>query len=127
MAEPGDAQGEPTPQLVREAFDEMRELVRLEVAMARQEVQEELTRAKAAGVALGGAGALAIAALAMFLVAFAAAFKMIWLAALIIGGIVLLMAGALGYGGWRTIPRQPLGQTKDRLQSDLKQLRERTT
>lgn len=126
MAEPVDAQGEPTPQLMREAFDEVRELVRLEVAMARQEVQGELTQAKAAGIALGAGAALAIAALTMFLVAIAAAFKTIWLAALIIGGIVLLVAGALGYAGWKAIPRRPLAETKERVETDLKQLRERT-
>ena len=116
---------EPTAALVREALDETRDLVRLEVALAREELKAELARAKAAGVALGAAGGLSIAAFTMFMATIALAFSMMWLAALLIGAILMLLAGAMGLAGWRALPRKPLGETKERLESDLKQLKER--
>jgi uncharacterized membrane protein YqjE len=116
---------EPTVALLREALDETRDLVRLEVELARVELKAELTRAMAAGVALGAAGALSIAGFAMFMVAIATAFSMTWLAALLIGVVLALLAGAAGLAGWKALPRKPLGETKERLESDLKQLKER--
>jgi hypothetical protein len=116
---------EPTAALVREALDETRDLVRLEVELAREELKAELSRAKTSGVALGAAGALSIAGFAMFMVAIATAFSRTWLAALLIGAILTLLAGAAGLGGWKALPRKPLGETKERLESDLKQLKER--
>jgi hypothetical protein len=125
MEKPDSEQGEPTGQLVREALDEMQQLVRLEVALARDEVTTELARAKTAGIVLGAAAALGICGLALLLVAIAAAFSTLWLAALALGGTLLFASVALGYGAWKAMPPRPLGQTKERLQSDLKQLRER--
>jgi hypothetical protein len=120
---PLDAQ--PTADLVREALDETRELVRLEVALAREELTAEITRAKAGAIALGTAGALAVSGFTMFMVTIALAFSLSWLAALLIGVILLAMAGAVGYGGYKAMPRKPLGETRERLGANLKQLKER--
>ncbi len=120
---PGET--EPTAELVREALDQARDLVRLEVALAREEVVSELARAKTAAVALGAAGAFAVSGCTMLLVAIALGFSKGWLAALLIGGIVLGLSAAMALGGWKDVPTQPLGQTKERLGADLKQLRER--
>jgi protein-S-isoprenylcysteine O-methyltransferase Ste14 len=116
---------EPTGELLREALDETRELVRLEVALAREEVRGELARAKKGGISLGAAVVLSLCALAMFLVAVASAFTPMWLAAVVIGGILLLVGALLGYLGYRAIPQRPMWETKERLESDVKQLRER--
>jgi hypothetical protein len=116
---------EPTTDLIREALDETRELVRLEVALAREELKGELTQAKTGGFALGSAASAGIAAFTMFMVTIALAFSMKWLAALIIAGILLALACALGLGGWKLMPKQPLGATRERIGSDLKQLKER--
>jgi Putative Actinobacterial Holin-X, holin superfamily III len=116
---------EPTTQLIREALDETRELVRLEVALAREEIRAELTQAKGAAVALSGAMALAIASFTMFMVAIALAFDLGWLAALVIGLVLSCISGALVLAGYRAIPRHPMVDTKDRIASDLKQLKER--
>lgn len=115
----------PTTDLVREALDETRELVRLEVALAREEVKSEITQAKTAGVVLGAAGALGISAFTMFMVAIASAWAWTWLAALIIAGILMSMAGVLAFAGWSELPTKPLPETRERLQTDLRQLRER--
>jgi hypothetical protein len=125
MAEPEIEEGESTRQLIRDAFDQMQQLVRLEVALARDEVTSELARAKTAGIALGAAAALGTAGLALLLVAIAAAFPTLWLSAVVLGGLLVFTAGVLGYGAWKWMPARPLEQTKERLESDLKQLRER--
>jgi hypothetical protein len=116
---------EPTGQLVREAIDEMRELVQLEVALAVDGAKGDLAKARTAGISLGAAAALAVCAVTMFFVALAAAFVPMWLAALVVGGVLLLIGGILGLVGWRALPRKPLAETRARLESDVKQLRER--
>jgi hypothetical protein len=116
---------EPTAELIREALDETRDLVRLEVALAREELKAEIAHAKLAGISLGSAAAAAVAAFTMFLVAIALAFRWSWLAALIIAGILLFLSGAMGFAGWISLPKRPMTQTRDRIESDLRQLRER--
>jgi hypothetical protein len=116
---------EPTAELIREALDETRDLVRLEIALAREELKAEIAHAKLAGVALGSASAAAISAITMFMVAIALAFGRSWLAALIIGGILLCMSAAMGFAGWVALPKKPLVETRERIESDLRQLKER--
>jgi hypothetical protein len=50
---------------------------------------------------------------------------MAWVAAVGIGGGLLVLGLATALLGWRALPKRPMGETKDRLESDLKQLRER--
>jgi len=116
---------EPTGELIREALEETRDLVRLEVALAREELKAELTHAKVGGFALASAAGAGISAFTMFMVTIALAFRWSWLAALIIGGILLCLAGALALGGWKSVPKEPLVETRERVESDLKQLKER--
>lgn len=116
---------EPTAELFREAVDETRELVRLEVELAKEELREEIGRAKIGAIALGAGGGLALSGVTMFFVTIAMAFTMEWLAALIIGGILVVMAGVLALGGYKALPKRPLEQTKERIETDLKQLKER--
>jgi uncharacterized membrane protein YqjE len=120
-----ETEQEPTAELFREAVDETRELVRLEVELAKEELREELGRAKAGAMALGAGAGLALSGVTMFFVTIAMAFRMEWLAALILGGILVVLAGILAYGGFKLLPRRPLEQTKERIETDLKQLKER--
>ncbi len=117
---------ERTAELFREAIDETRELARLEVELAKEELLSELQQAKAGGIAIGvGAGA-ALSGVTLCFVAIAMAFRMEWLAALVIGGLLLALAALLVLGGYKALPRRPLlGETKERVQTDLKQLKER--
>ena len=103
----------------------MRELVKLEVALAVDEARGELAAAKKAGIGLGAAGALAISAVTMFFVAIAAAFVPMAIAALVVGGALLVVAAGVGLLGWRALPRKPLAETRKRLESDIKPLQER--
>jgi len=124
-AAPLGERDEPTTDLIREALDGTRELVRLEVALARDEITTELGGIRTAAVSLGAGAALAVSALTMFMVTIASAFAGMWLAALIIGVILLVGAGGLAMVGLRALPKRPLEDTKDRIVADLKQFRER--
>jgi hypothetical protein len=115
----------PTAALVRDALRETRELLRLEIALAAEELQSEAARAKTAAVTLGTAAALAVAGLTMCVVAGALAFRASWVGALVVGCVLIALGGVAAIGGWRALPRDPLGQTKERIESNLKGLRER--
>jgi hypothetical protein len=124
MAE--ETRQERTAELFREAIDETRELARLEVELAKEELWTELRSAKVGAITMGAGAAAALSGVTLCLVAIAMAFHREWLAALIIGGILLVLAAALVLGGYAALPRRPLlGETKERLEADLKQLKER--
>ena len=116
---------EPTGQLIRETFDEVVSLAKLEVALAREDITREIAGARASAMALGLAGGVAIAGVSLLLVAFALTFERASLVALAIGAVLVLAAVAMGVYGWRRLPVPPMNQTKERVQSDLKQIRER--
>jgi uncharacterized membrane protein YqjE len=117
---------ERTAELFREAIDETRELARLEVELAKEELWTELRSAKLGGIALGAGAGAALSGVTMCFVAIAMAFSMEWLAALIIGGILLALAAALAIGGYVALPSRPLlEETRERVETDLKRLRER--
>jgi hypothetical protein len=117
---------ERTSELFREAIDETRELARLEVELAKEELWAELRSAKVSAIAIGAGAGAALAGVTLCFVAIAMAFRMEWLAALIIGGILLVLAAALALGGFKTLPRRPLlPETQERIGTDLKQLKER--
>jgi hypothetical protein len=103
----------------------MRELVRLEAALAREEARGEWVRVRAAAMTIGTAAAFVVMGLTMLLVAVAAAMPRLGVAALAIGGIVVGLGGVLAMAGWKALPHAPMGGTKERIETDLKQLKER--
>lgn len=115
----------PVTDLIREVLADSRELVRIEVALARDELTHEIAAAKTSAVAFACAAAVAVGAFTMFVVALVLALKGGWAGALAAGGILLVAAIGLGLGGWSALPKKPLEQTKGRLQADVKQLKER--
>jgi hypothetical protein len=124
MAE--ETRQERTAELLREAIDETRELGRLEVELAKEELWTELRSAKLGAITIGAGAGAALTGVAMCFVAIAMAFRMEWLAALIIGGILLVLGAALAIGGYTALPRRPLlGETRERIGTDLEQLKER--
>jgi len=114
-----------TPDLIRHVLDEARLLVRAEVLVVRAEFEQELARTKVAA-ALAGAGAvLALSGVALLFVALAAALPIApWLAALLVGVGLLLVAGGLGYLAYRRAPTRPMARTQERLKQDLALTRE---
>jgi hypothetical protein len=135
MATTSDAaQREPPPsaseeataaELVRHALDEARNLAQLEISLAREEMRTEVVGAKTGGVIFGVAAAFALSGFTMCMVAIAAAFATVWLAALILGLILLIFASVLALGAWRDMPKKPMAETRDRIAFDLQQFKER--
>jgi hypothetical protein len=115
----------PVTELIREVFGETRELVRIEVALARDELEQELGAAKSSAFAMGIAAAALVAAFAVLMVALVLTLKVGWVGALVVGGILLATAAALAAIGWKGMPRSPLGVTKGRLRANVEQLKER--
>jgi hypothetical protein len=109
-----------TPELVKHLLDETRALVRAEALHAREEVKLELTRAARAGLLLGGAAALSLGSLSSLLVALGLGlpFKGV-VGLLVVAGGVLLIAGVLGFFGYRALPLQPLTRTQESIKRDL--------
>jgi hypothetical protein len=108
-----------TVELVQHAMTEMKLLVRAEVLHARTELKAELKEARNAGIMIGAAVFLAPAGLAIALLAIVFALPLVqWLSALVLGLVVLALAGLLALLAVRRLPKQPLARTRDRLKLD---------
>jgi hypothetical protein len=114
-----------TPELVRHAMTEMKLLVRAEVMHARAELRQELKEARNAGILLGAALFLAPAGLGVALLAIVFALPVVqWASALVLGLVILLLAGLLVFLAVRRLPKHPLARTRDRLKLDWMLTRE---
>jgi uncharacterized membrane protein YqjE len=112
--------------LVRSALDDVRELVREELLLARVELREELSKATTAGVQFGAAGVSLVFAAAFLLIAAAlgisAAFN--WPAWVGFGivAILLAIAGLVFVSGGRKAVRdvRPLPRTVQTIKETFK-------
>lgn len=111
--------------LIREVLGDTRELVRIEVALVRDELGHEVAAARTSAIAFACAAALAVAALTMCMVAIVLVLRAGWIGALVVAGILLAAALGLGLVGWSALPTKPLEQTKGRLQGNVERLKER--
>jgi hypothetical protein len=111
-------------QLVRKALEDTRKLVVLEVALARQEMEGQLAKAKIAGMSFGAAGALLLMSLTTFVVAGCMFTHDPPLAAVAAGAVTLSGAVVVGIVGWSKLPKAPLGETRERLEADLNRLKQ---
>jgi uncharacterized membrane protein YqjE len=116
-----------TPELLREALAESKELVRLEIRLAQEELREDVRKLKGAGILLASAAALSIVALAMFSLALVLAWGGTVGAALIVAFIVLTAVVITGFIGYRLLPKVPLERTRSRLATDVRTLKEQVT
>lgn len=114
-----------TADLMREVIDEAKELVTIEIALARDEARREIDAVKASAIALGAAAAAALLGLALVLVAVALAIDVGWLPPLVIGLLLLVGAAIAGLVGYRGVPRRPLPDTRRRIGTDVRLLKER--
>ncbi|WP_437277706.1 phage holin family protein [Sorangium sp. So ce375] len=113
-----------TADLVKEAISEARELMQVEVALARDEMNQEISRAKASGIALGAAVAAGLLGVALVLVAIALAIAPEPLPALLIGLAFIALAIVVGVAGYGRVPKRPLERTRGRLGADVRLVRE---
>ncbi len=101
-----------------------RKEIELAKAEIRADVQAELVTAKALGIA----ALAALLGINLFLVAAVlslAASIPGWLAALIIGGVLLVIGAVAGYLGWRRMVTAPLALTRRTLKEDMQWVKER--
>lgn len=110
--------------LLKAALDESRELVRLEVALAKTEAEKQVRQAVRAAIWFGVAAALAIMGLALFPVAIVLALGGDPLDAVAVGVITLVLGGAVAWLGYARIPKKPLEHTRQHVEDDVKHLKE---
>jgi hypothetical protein len=113
-----------TAELVKEALDEGKELVKLEVALAKAEMRREVAAVKASAIAFGVAAVTAILGLSLLLVALALQIDLGPVPALVIGIVLVVAAAIAGLVGYKALPRKPLDYTKRRLETDVHMLKE---
>ena len=121
--DPADLRRLPTGELVKELAEEVSNLVRAELELARAEIT---AKGKRAGIGLGELGAAGIVALyalgaltACFIAALALAMP-VWLAALIVAVVYGIIAGVLYFVGRQQLERG-LPPTPERTQRTIKE------
>lgn len=113
-----------TADLVKDVLTEARELVKLEVDLARSEVEGEVAELVQSAFALGASVVAALLFLAMISVAVVVALGGTSLAAIGVGVVFAVASGVTGWVGYRKLPKKPLARTRRRLRADLQQLKE---
>ena len=121
--DPADLRRQPTGELVKELAEEVSNLVRAELELARAEIT---AKGKRAGIGLGELGAAGIVALyalgaltACFIAALALAMP-VWLAALIVAVVYGIIAAVLYFVGRQQLERG-LPPTPERTQRTIKE------
>lgn len=113
-----------TVDLFKEALDEAKELVRLEVQLAKTELDAELAQAKKAAFGFALAAAFGVLTACMLAMALVLALGGTPITALLVAGGFTLVAAIGVVIGYSLLPKNPLAQTRHRLDSDFKQLKE---
>ena len=112
--------------LLKTAMDDMQELVKIDVALAKQEMRHELTQLEGAAIAFGVAAATTLLALAMLLVALLFALGGGAGTALVMAAVLLAATMVAGMIGYRLIPRTPVPErTVKDVEKQAKQLKTR--
>lgn len=113
-----------TAELVRGALDEARELVALEIALARAEIEEDIARARVGAILLGLAGGSGIVAVAMLVVGLALLTGAPWIASFAFAVVFGVAAVALARRGKALVPTSLLPRTRERVSRDVAEIKE---
>jgi len=124
----GNARALSTRELIVEITEKVALLARKEVDLAKTEIkadlEAELSTAKGLGVAALGV-VLGLNMLLVALVLALATYIPAWLAALLLGGALLLIGGIVGYVSWTRRVTKPLAVTRKTLKEDVQWAKER--
>ncbi|WP_433469772.1 phage holin family protein [Spirillospora sp. CA-128828] len=122
-----------TGELVRQAAQQVSELMRAELRLATAELKDKARHAGTGAGMFGGAGLVALYGIGALLAAAIAAIALalpVWAAALIIGGFLMLVAGVLALLGRaqtrRATPPKP-ERAMDEAKQAVAELKERAT
>jgi uncharacterized membrane protein YqjE len=117
----------PTGELMKRVVQEARELVKLEVELAKAELKEHVARTKRAAVAGG------LAVLCLFLCTSALVVALV----LALGGTVevallvalglVLVGGILGWAAYALVPKSLLDRTRAHAKNDVNEFKEHAT
>ncbi len=131
-AHPAAADDRPAGELVKQLSEQVSRLVRDELRLAQLEMTRKGKRASVGIGMAGGGGLVALYGLGALIAGAVLALSLVltaWLAALIAGAALLLIAGALALLGrrqlQRAIPPVPTA-TVESLKADVEEIKERT-
>ncbi|KIF06594.1 membrane protein [Streptomyces sp. RSD-27] len=128
---PGRGGDEPVGELVSRASQQISELVREELLLARAEMTQKGKRYGVGGGLFGGAGLVAVLAAQAVVAAAVAALWLVlplWAAALIIGGVLAAVAAGLAAAGRKQVARAggPAPEkTIDSVKADVAEIKEK--
>jgi hypothetical protein len=114
----------PTHELVRETLEHTRELVRIEFALARDELKDDLTKAKRGGVWAGVGVVFASGMLAALVLALVLALGGTAPIALAVASGLAVIAAVAASVALRILPRAPLRRTRARIESEVNEIKE---
>jgi len=124
-----EVRAEPPPpsstELVKEAVEEAKELIRLEVELAKDEVKREAADAKNAGIAFGIGVAVLLVGVSLLFVALALAIFPGPIPSLVLGLALVTAAVLACAAGVKLLPKKPLAETRRRIEADVERVRER--
>lgn len=103
-------------------------LARTEFELVKAEIRADLKSELAMAKALGVAAVAALTGLNLLLVAVVLALGVAipgWLAAVIVGGLMLAFGAVMAFVGWRKHVAHPLALTRQTLQQHMRWLKER--
>lgn len=103
-------------------------LVTAEIELAREELKADIEAEISMAKLMAVAGVLALIGLNLLLVAGAfvlALWLPAWLAALVLGAVVLVASAVVGYIGWQRRVTQPLAVTRKAVTEDVQWVKER--
>jgi uncharacterized membrane protein YqjE len=116
-------ENESTRSILQDVMNDVSNIMRAEVRLARAEIREDLQAVTRTATMLGGAavsGLLAAGALTACVIAALALVMPVWLAALIVGVFLALVAGGFFAGGRARMKqiKPPLQETKEQVRGD---------
>lgn len=113
-----------TPELVRQAVEEARELLQLEVRLAREEAREDFARYRRLGYEIATALVVLNAGVSTLILAAVLAAGAAPTLALAIGAALLLVSASLAFHVYRALPGFPLQRTLSRWKTEVQELKE---
>ena len=114
----------PTGELIKHALEDARELVRIEVGLAREEACAQVKLATRAAIAGGIALGAALLCLSTVTIALVLASGGSVTVALVIAGIYLLVACVAGRWAYRMMPKKAAGETRRRIGREIDKWKE---
>ena len=113
-----------TGDLVNEALNEARDLVRIEIKLAKDEMKKQLREAEGAALFFGAAGLFALVCLNLLAVAIVCAFGATAVAAILTAACFLVVSGFAALVGYWFLPKKALPKATEEAKQDVQQLKE---